>query len=105
MATENNEKYLLELLRSRGGQSTADWPYRQLALIRHYGVCDEVCRFIEEHEDATAGEVNLYKVFAFREKPGRVVWTKDEFREKVRLGEVDRRDVIQMADGFVPPQY
>ena len=65
---------------------------------------DEMYEFVMSSNISHPGDVPLERIFAFRRKPNRVVWTKDEFREKVREGVVSESDVIQMADGFVPPQ-
>ena len=80
------------------------WAEDQLRLMRHYGVYDEMFEYVMTHDQINSGDVVLERIAAFRQKPNRVVWTEEEFREKVREGVISEYDVIRMADGYVPPQ-
>ena len=75
-----------------------------LKLFKHYGIFDEMYDYVMNAKDPSSLDVATESVFAFRRKPNRVVWTEEEYRAKVEAGEISPYDVIQMADGFVPPQ-
>ena len=106
MAEDERDAEFLERLSAlfsvgRGSDSFAE---EELRRIKHYGVYDEMYDFVMSCGDIPGGDVLLHRIEVFRAKPDRVVWTEEEFREKVRTGEVSKYDVIQMVDGFVPPQ-